>query len=362
VLKRCQARNAIDIVSALISSSRTSSDCESYLKWKVKSKPPLCLILQKWIDFPSKYELRCWVFEGVITAINPLAYPNYFPVFENENVRESIINAALRLQKAVNEHLPWQNYILDIIYDDSTDSAIICEFNPWGPHSSTGSQLYSWQLDYDILFGLHMQREIQSGKQCKPDFRYIRKPMKVKEMFNLSFGKEYYKPSEIFKATLDLIDHECPCCPRSGQEELPPTKLVHLTKRIKGEDENQIREIEKSLNINEYPLKMIFAVRDDLDFSAGKIAILCCDVTIIQFKSSTINFPDWTKNWMNEGQAKIVLRAETEKVIDNLEVKAKELGISYHIITEDDKKLVFGLGPAPKFIIDQISGKLKLFK
>ena len=54
---------------------------------------------------------------------------------------------------------------MDFIYDPELDKAQICEFNPWGPYSSTGSQLYSWELDKDILFGVTMKQEIQQGKQ-----------------------------------------------------------------------------------------------------------------------------------------------------------------------------------------------------
>ena len=69
----------------------------------------------------------------------------------------------------------------------------------------------------------------------KPDFRVIKKGMKVKEMFDLVLAPEWYKPSEKFISALKKVTRACPCCPR-GTNPLPPTKLVHLTYRLGSED------------------------------------------------------------------------------------------------------------------------------
>ena len=41
---------------------------------------------------------------------------------------------------------------MDVIYDKEKDYSQICEFNPWGPYSCTGSQIHNWELDEAVSF------------------------------------------------------------------------------------------------------------------------------------------------------------------------------------------------------------------
>lgn len=54
-LKKCQARNAFDLLCAIVASKRAAEDCRSYIHWKVKEgfKPPLQLVLQRYVRCSS---------------------------------------------------------------------------------------------------------------------------------------------------------------------------------------------------------------------------------------------------------------------------------------------------------------------
>ena len=43
-----------------------------------------------------------------------------------------ITAAATQMVEATHHLLPWEHYILDIIYNEEADTASICEYNPWG--------------------------------------------------------------------------------------------------------------------------------------------------------------------------------------------------------------------------------------
>jgi hypothetical protein len=50
-LKKCQARTAFDILSAMVASKRAAEDCRSYIHWKIKSgrKPSLKVVVQRYV-------------------------------------------------------------------------------------------------------------------------------------------------------------------------------------------------------------------------------------------------------------------------------------------------------------------------
>jgi len=117
-------------------------------------------------------------------------------------------------------------------------------------------------------------------------------------MFELQFAKDFYQPSETFLSLLEKVDMCCPCC-ESASFDPPITRLAHLTKRI--DDPSNIFDIH---NDNEYPQKMVFSVRKDLDPTIAQVAVACCDATLGLYKRAITEYPDWIKLWQKEGQAK----------------------------------------------------------
>jgi len=115
--------------------------------------------------------------------------------------------------------------------------------------------------------------------------------------------------------------------------------------------------------------KMVLVVRTDLGMTKGKIAAQCSHATLACYKNFLRKDPksQILRRWERQGQAKVALQVKSEDELDVLEAKALSLGVVAEIIADAGRTqiasgshTVLGIGPAPKSVIDQITGSLKL--
>ena len=112
-------------------------------------------------------------------------------------------------------------------------------------------------------------------------------------------------------------------------------------------------------------LKMVFAVRSDLGMSKGKIAAQVGHATLACYRSA-IAEPDsreWVKAWLHRAQAKIALKVDSESDMDAVYAAAEAAGLPCEIIEDAGRtevapgsRTVLAIGPAPKAVIDKITG------
>ena len=119
--------------------------------------------------------------------------------------------------------------------------------------------------------------------------------------------------------------------------------------------------------MSEFKYKQVIAVRTDIKMSKGKLAAQVGHAAVSAAEQTRKTHPEWWKEWMKEGQCKIVVKVKDEEELRKLEVEAKELGLSTALIcdrglTELPPGTVtcLGIGPAPTDQIDKITGKLPL--
>ncbi|HDI12076.1 MAG TPA: peptidyl-tRNA hydrolase [Candidatus Bathyarchaeota archaeon] len=117
----------------------------------------------------------------------------------------------------------------------------------------------------------------------------------------------------------------------------------------------------------EFKYKQVIAVRIDIKMSKGKLAAQVGHAAVSAAEQARKLKPEWWKEWMNEGQCKIVVKAESEDRLRELECQANELDIPTALIcdrglTELPPGTVtcLGIGPAPSTLIDKVTGKLPL--
>jgi len=117
----------------------------------------------------------------------------------------------------------------------------------------------------------------------------------------------------------------------------------------------------------EFKYKQVIAVRTDIKMSKGKLAAQVGHAAVSAAEQTRKKRPEWWKEWMNEGQCKIVVKVESEEELRKLEREADELGIPTALIcdrglTELPPGTVtcLGIGPAPSTIMDKVTGKLPL--
>lgn len=99
----------------------------------------------------------------------------------------------------------------------------------------------------------------------------------------------------------------------------------------------------------------------------GKVAAQVAHASLAAAEAAQERKPRWYEEWKSEGQAKIVLKVESEGELDELFRKAKSAGLPASLIQdrgltqiEPGTVTCVGIGPGPDPEIDGITGKLKL--
>ncbi|KAI2473369.1 PTH2-domain-containing protein [Annulohypoxylon bovei var. microspora] len=121
--------------------------------------------------------------------------------------------------------------------------------------------------------------------------------------------------------------------------------------------------------------KLVLVVRTDLGMTKGKIAAQCSHATLACYKTLTKaasrnpSSPEakLLQRWERRGQAKIAVQVKSEDELLELMGKARSLGITAEVIQDAGRTqidpgslTVLGVGPAPKSLVDRITGGLKL--
>lgn len=105
--------------------------------------------------------------------------------------------------------------------------------------------------------------------------------------------------------------------------------------------------------------------------NSGKIAAQASHATLACFKrlsrSSNPQERAILARWENLGQAKIALQVKGQADLLELQAKARSLGLTAETIQdagrtqiEAGSMTVLGVGPAPRSLVDQVTGHLKL--
>ncbi|EEU42826.1 uncharacterized protein NECHADRAFT_47813 [Fusarium vanettenii 77-13-4] len=118
--------------------------------------------------------------------------------------------------------------------------------------------------------------------------------------------------------------------------------------------------------------KLVLVVRTDLGMTKGKIAAQCSHATLACYKTllrAPANSPQRKilSRWERLGQAKIAVQVKSQDEILELRRKARSLGLTAEVIQdagrtqiEAGSMTVLGVGPAPRSLVDQVTGGLKL--
>lgn len=113
--------------------------------------------------------------------------------------------------------------------------------------------------------------------------------------------------------------------------------------------------------------KMVLVVRNDLKMGKGKIAAQCGHAAVGAFEGALKKTPSVLRKWQHTGQAKIAVKVECEQQMMEVYRTAKANNLNCCLIRdagrtqiEPNSKTVLAIGPAPKQIIDTITGHLKL--
>ncbi len=114
-------------------------------------------------------------------------------------------------------------------------------------------------------------------------------------------------------------------------------------------------------------MKQVIVVRKDLKMGKGKLCAQVAHASLSSFLETKKRFPEWCEKWLEEGQKKIVLKANSLEELLEIKKKFDELGVPNALISDAGLTQLppgtitcLGVGPAPEEILDKITGKLKL--
>ena len=113
--------------------------------------------------------------------------------------------------------------------------------------------------------------------------------------------------------------------------------------------------------------KLAVAVRNDLKLSKGKTAVQVAHASVICALKAKKENRKWFKSWYNEGQRKIVVKAENLEMLYELKSIAESKKLTTAIVEDAGLTEVpsgtitcLGIGPGPENIVDDVTGKLAL--
>ncbi|KAI5632054.1 peptidyl-tRNA hydrolase PTH2 domain-containing protein [Phthorimaea operculella] len=144
--------------------------------------------------------------------------------------------------------------------------------------------------------------------------------------------------------------------------------LIALRKYLGFSISNKVpttKAMKKFASNQEY--KLVLVVRTDLNMGKGKIAAQCSHAAVGAFEKAQKRDPASLEVWQMTGQAKIALKTDSVDEIKQIADNANKLGLITSLIRDAGRTqiapnsiTVLGIGPAPKDIIDKVTGHLKL--
>jgi hypothetical protein len=150
---KLKVNNASQIINLLINSNRVAYDIAAYFKFKTNGDV-LNLVLRDWIeDIHHEYEFRCYVHEHQLTAISQYYCYDVFDVLQDEAHIREIVDSIMDFHKKSTDQIGYPSYVIDLLYNKEKKQISVIECNPHGSYMSSGSALFNWETDHDILYG-----------------------------------------------------------------------------------------------------------------------------------------------------------------------------------------------------------------
>ncbi|HLH86598.1 MAG TPA: peptidyl-tRNA hydrolase Pth2 [Thermoplasmataceae archaeon] len=114
-------------------------------------------------------------------------------------------------------------------------------------------------------------------------------------------------------------------------------------------------------------IKLVVAVRKDLDLGKGKIAAQVAHAAVSCALKSEKHDKRTFRKWLDQGQKKIVVKVDSEQVLLSLLDRARQLGLisepiydAGHTQVEPGTLTCIGIGPADGKLLDELTGGYSL--
>jgi len=159
--------NEIETLNLILSSERIYHDLNEVLDcYKVNSNWNNHIIIREWNNqLDPSMEFRCFVYQSQLTAISQYNHYCKYYHLQNVNTVQKIKITIIQYWKNTIQPLfdpfpeKYANYVIDIGLIGDQFDCIVIEMNPF--EITTGTSLFDWTIDNDILRGDGHEVEIR---------------------------------------------------------------------------------------------------------------------------------------------------------------------------------------------------------
>ena len=121
---------------------------------------------------------------------------------------------------------------------------------------------------------------------------------------------------------------------------------------------------EEEPDMKDEELKMVLLVRTDLKMGKGKIAAQCCHAAVGAYEQGLRTHRAWVRRWADGASSKIALKAPDEQTLHAAEAHARRRNLPRYLVADAGRTqvapgslTVLAIGPAPKPLVDTITGR-----
>lgn len=114
--------------------------------------------------------------------------------------------------------------------------------------------------------------------------------------------------------------------------------------------------------------KLVIVARKDLKLSAGKLAAQVGHAAVDCALKAKRHQPDTFDAWYNEGQKKVVVKADSERALFEIKLAAERAGLTTSLISDAGHTelapgtiTVLGVGPGREIELNKVTGHLPLY-
>lgn len=138
--RECKVGSGEDIKTLMRLSERTRYYLDNF-----DERIQIRLVLREWIDeFPT--EFRCFIRGNKLRAISQ----NSEDCCYKEKTKNKIYEEILEFYRSIKYEIPFEDAVMDI--SKIEEKWIVIEFNVFGAETKTGSSLFNWKDDYEVLY------------------------------------------------------------------------------------------------------------------------------------------------------------------------------------------------------------------
>lgn len=120
-------------------------------------------------------------------------------------------------------------------------------------------------------------------------------------------------------------------------------------------------------SVADFEYKLVVVTRRNLKLSPGKLSVQAAHASVSCALKAKEADPRTFRAWFEEGQKKVVVRAQTERELHELRMAADGLGLATALIQDAGMTeippgtvTVLGIGPGRADVVDQVTGQLPL--